>query len=688
MLTRVVERIAEPRIVAAPLEVPELVNASSELRRWARLFETHDLEVVDPSEAELRAPGLFPKFADLIGAPRPSLVADVVAAFTGSSVVVQQSDMSFLASWVGAKDGASRVYYFHPSDWGVWPTDASLSARLFRILQEEDRPEHADRRFEGHEEARYVSALKLYEATVSSDRLPELADPGRLFARSEWLVRALVGAGRPLESALPRAAPLRDFSAESRVLLRHSHLALYWLWAQFFLGNETELSTTIALTAESTHPWVHQVRSWMSAWLEGDRRRLGVRTVSEIAETIDELADVAPPELFGSTRRRAVRRRRDAASAFDVREAEARDALEARAETDLRIREALDLLDHLRSPGALPPPETPAGLGVASAVDRLCELLDADFVPLLDLRLERAARVPDSHVDAGWGLLEAAAVLSPDLASFEAKLARVGTSNLGPRRMAELYRAIGRFPDEAATERLLQAAYAWLAEVDDWIRSVPAEPVLEILRRDVLPTHELIAKLLERATFTAANVDVCVEAARAAGRLRSQRAIPGLRRAVSRGLGRISDGGRADVARALYEIEKKDALPIFRARLDALVERWESAEDDDEVWTLQKDLAALMPGALPAVGEDVRVQEVVRSLVGAVSPRLRSARPVAAETLESARALAEGVRRAEQPGLAFRLREWRKLDLVRAPSNRRALERLQVELRSLEEELL
>lgn len=687
MLTLAVERIAEPRVVPAPLHVPDLAQASAEIRRWAQLFESHDLEVVDPAEVELRAPGLFPRFEDLVGSPRASLVADVVAAFTGSTVVAQQNDMSFLASWAGVKDGASRVFYFHPSDWGVWPTDASLSGRLFRILQEEDRPEHAAWRFEGEDEARYVSALKLYESMVWREGLPPLADPGRLFGRAEWLVRALVGVGRPYEASLARAAPLRIFSSESRSLARYPHLALYWLWAQFFLGNATELSTTIALTSAASHPWVQQSRAFMTAWMAGERRSLGARTASELADAVELVAAVAPPELFGSARRREVRRERSARQALDARETEARAALEARAVAEPGVREALDLIDQLRSPGALPP-VPPNGHDLQGAVDRLCELVDPGFDPLIDLRLERSAQVPDSHLDAGWGLLEVAAASSPDLAAFDRRLDRVGTAHFGPRRMAELYRAIARFDEDAATERLLEASYRWLEEVDDWIRSVPAEPVRQVLLRDVLPTHELIARLLERATFTAANVDVCVDAARAAGRLRSQRAIEGLRRAVGLGLGRISDGGRADVARALFEVERDGASRPFETRVDDLVARWEAAEDDDEVWGRQKDLAAVMPGALPAAPEHPRLQEVVRTLVGAVGPRLRSPRPVPAETVETARALAEAVRRAEQPGLAFRIREWKKIPFVETPSNQRAIERLRDELRRLEEEIL
>jgi len=264
----------------------------------------------------------------------------------------------------------------------------------------------------------------------------------------------------------------------------------------------------------------------------------------------------------------------------------------------------------------------------------------------------------------------------------------VGTRNFGPRRMAELYRAIGRFPEDAATDRLLEAAYAWLAEVDDWIRSVPEEPVLQVLRRDVLATHELIARVLERATFTAANVDVCVEAARAAGRLRSQRAREGLRRAVRAGLGRVFDGGRADVARALFDVEREEASDCFRACVDEIVRRWEASDDEDEAWSSQKDLCALMPGALPADRQGPRTHEVVRALIGAVSPRLRTTRPIAAETVEAARALAEGVRRAEQPGLAFRIREWKKIHFVESRANRGSIQRLADELHRLEEEIL
>ncbi len=683
VLRRIVERIAQPRVVAVPLEVPELAHASEELRTWARLFERYDLEVVDPAETELRPPGLFPRWDDLLRGPRPSLIADVVGAFTSSVVIAQQDEMSFLASWSGTNDGASRIYYFHPSDWGVWPTDASLAGRLFRIVQEEDRPEFQHWRYDGPEEARLVSALKLYESRSGRQPLAGLDDPGGLFARAEWLVRALVGAGRPLTTTIGRALPLRGFAQESPRLEQRHHLALYWLWNHFFLGNDNELRAVLALTARHRHPWVEQSREWLTRWQEGDRQVLGGRSVAEIEETKEELSEVAPPELFSSNRRRAVRHRRSELEAFDQREWEARAPLEEAAARDPEVLEALELIDRLGRSGSLGPELEDDGRRGQQLVDRLCALVDERFTELIRIRVDRGRHVPDSHRDACWGLIEALAVLSSSLPEFQAALGEDGTRNFGPRRQAELYRAIGRFEEEAATDVLVNAADRWLLEVDDWIRVVPSEPVLQLLKRDVLPTHELIARLLERATYSAANVEVCVEAARAAGRLRSQRARAGLRRGVAERLGRVADGGRAAVSRALFEVERDEAGEFFERELDRHLQAWDVAADPDDVWVAQRDLAGLMPGALPSTADRASSQAVLQRLVESIGSRLRNRRSQSAETIESARSLVEAVRCSEQPGLAFRIRDWARISIVPRPSNRPAVQRFFGELEML-----
>ncbi|NJK89558.1 MAG: hypothetical protein HC923_09260 [Myxococcales bacterium] len=104
----IVARVAEPRETAAPLFVPEAETASLDVRSWISYFETHDLEVADPAEAELRTPGLFPSWSEHLEVARPSLFADVVGGFTASFVAVQQDEMSFLASWKGAAMGAAE----------------------------------------------------------------------------------------------------------------------------------------------------------------------------------------------------------------------------------------------------------------------------------------------------------------------------------------------------------------------------------------------------------------------------------------------------------------------------------------------------------------------------------------------------------------------------------------------------
>jgi hypothetical protein len=685
MLERLVQRVAEPRAVATPLDVHRSLAPGPELRRWLDLHRRYELEVADPAEAELRAPSAR-NLAELLDPSDPGWVAEVVGLFTASTVVMQQEAMSFLASWVGAKDGSSRVFYFHPGDWGVWPTDGAIVGRLFRILQEEDRSELAHLRFEGPEEARLTSGLKLYEAITDAQKLPDKSDPGRLFARVEWLVQALTGLGQAPAEALARAAPVSRFVEESDLIPRLPHMALYWLWSHFLLGNEHELQVTLSLTEGVEDGFVAESRAWMRTWISGRPQALGPLDSEHFERIRRAIAEEAPVELFGADRRRTVLAARERALTRREEEAVVRAPLEEAAQLEPEVGRALRLMDHLSRGGAVPPRPID-GMSAQEAMEDFAAAVDARFTELLELRLARACLHGDGHEEAGWGLLLGLASVSTSLSAFEAALRRCGTERFGPRRRAELYRAYARFPDARATEILTEAAERWLQQVDDWIRSEPSEAVQMLLQRDALQTHRFIARLLERASFTFANVDVCVAAARTAGRLRSQRAVPGLERAVRGRLGRTADGGRTDVAVALAQVQGEAAAPFFREVVAELRARWEAAEDEDEAWEGQVELACALAGALPCAPGEPELIHLVRSLADTVERRLVRHRPPPPETLEMATALVLAVEGAQDPTLARRMTLWSE-SFKRTRSNAKAASRLDAARIKLAENVL
>ncbi len=678
LLQEIVERIATPRVAPVPQALPEALAPSPELEAWTDLYARHEIEVVDPGEVELRAPTAFDSWDRLLDDGCASWIADTVGVFTGATTIAQQDAMCFVASWAGTKDGASRVFYFHPHDWGLWPTDASIAGRLFRIVQEEDRPDMSWIRYEGEAEARLFSALKLYEASAERTALPSVHDPARWHRRSEWLITALTGYGRSLAASMERAAPLASFLDETEHLGRVPHVALYWLWSHFFADNRHELEVTLSLTEPCQAELVAATRAWMTDWIGGRARRLAGWEPSQLAGLVERVSALAPVQLFGPDRRRTVIASRSAA--IDAREADVRlrAPLEEAVRTEPDVQRVLGLLDHLSRGGAVPPGPGPRGEDPVRAMETVADLIDDRFEPWVLRRLERAALYNDGHQEASWGLVLAWSALAKSFDRFERELARIGTDRFGPRRKAELYRAYGRFTDSRATERLHRAARRWLAEVDDWIRMEPVEAVEQLLARDALETHEFIANLLESASFSFANVSVCVEAARAAGRLRSKRAVPGLRRAVRERLGRIGDGGRADVCSALYTVEGREAFSGFEGPVEQARRCWEGAADEDDGWSHQQDLGCLMAGALPSAPEHRPWVELTEALIREVGVRLLPTRRPGPETVAVARALVQAVRRAEHVGLARQLGRWKGEG--RYPSLAAELERLRSEM--------
>ena len=653
LLQHIAGRFAAPRV--PPIRLRRAAQSTQghpygpDLDRWLGLFEAYEMETADPGETELMPPAWGTGLRGLVEPSGAARTAAALGFFSACSVVVQQDGMSYLASWASTPRQASKVYYFHRHDWGLWPTDASLTARLFRIVQEEDRPSFEDIRFHDEEADTLQAALTRFEQLTQGDALPAHLDPHRLFARSNWIVHALLGVGRAWTVDLTMVSPLSQFDAERPFLRTWPHIAAYWMWSHYLLGNRDDLDVVLAESRDLPSPVVVESRAVIAELTKGQRIKLGERDRRGFETLQTQLQDLAPPEALTRATQKKVEIRRSAEAKQKQVEADALATVEVVADAEPAVQEALVLLEHLGQGGAAAPGPAPGGMSVDAAMDRLAELMDPRFRVLILVRLQRSLQEGDTHRDAGWGLILAWAALAESLDEFDDVLDEFGRGTLGPRRQRELYRAYARFDDPRATRLLAQGAQAWLLEVDDWIRMAPSEPLLQLLKRDTLETHSAIAQLLERATYSPANWDECVAAAVAAGELGSRRAIPGLRRAVAAQLGRVDDGGRAKVVRALVAADP-DALPFLRERFEVRHKAWRAAAGPD-LLEPQRDLACLLTGLLPLAPTDPQIRQTASTLMSRFRKSIGPRRTPRIDLFAAAAAIVEGIRAGQVQGL-------------------------------------
>ena len=692
-LESIVARFAEPRtdplVLLEPLAAVYPHGFGAEMQTWIRLFERYEMEVSDPAEAELKAPGEKSDLTALVGSRGPSWIADFVAFFCAGSVVVQQDQMSFIASLMGTESGVSRVYYFHPHDWGLWKTDPSLGARIFRLLEEESRPGFADQRFEREEAETRTSALALFETLQKPEALPVHFDSARLFSRVDWLVRLFLEVGpQDLGEVVSKAPPHAAYTEERELVQDLPHLAAYWLWAHWVFDDAIGLRDMFERTSSCRHPIVVESRRLIARMRADQPVRIGERKSREILRMRDRLRDAAPAALLSGGARHRARTRRRLGDRSAQAEAYARALVEREAEADPRLSEVLVLLDHLSVGGALSPAPVPihGGLTVDAAVDRLIEIADHRIIPLLKTRLTRSLEVEDDHPGSGWGLLEVWAGLCPNLETFEELMNHTARNRLGSRRTRELYRAYGRFKDERSTRILVEGAERWIEEIDDWIRMAPSEPILCLFDRDTVDTHRIIARVLEEANFTAANWEVAVKAALAAGRLRSKRAVPGLRRAVKLFLGRVADGTRAEVVTALFLADGPGSLGFLRERFDRSLVELERADEVDRD-ARAYDAACLLAGLLPMAPDDGWLIEVAGQLLDRFARSLNARARPRREAIASATAVLSGIRQGEVRGLAERAGCFETLVFTETPATRAAARGLRAMARQIKAEL-
>lgn len=677
-LENIAERFAEPRIVPvsllAQIEGAQGHALGRELQRWVQLFERFEMEVADPAGAELRAPPMAQSLTALLGhRDSPAWLADLLGFLCAASVVIQQDEMSYLASWVADETGACPVHYFHPSDWGLWPTDRSIASRLYRLLQEDGIARGAE--LLSHDEA-----LEVYEHLAQGRATPEHLDPARLVFRCGWLVHAWTGVGLDLERALRQAAPFAVYEREQALVAQWPHLAVYWMWSHYFLDNEEELKQCFEATQNegpsARNGVVKESREVITKLLRGGRVKLGDRGSDLLRGFRSALALQAPATLFGPGAEKRRRRRAEDQGRRSSEEREVLKTLKEAAESEPLVEEALQILEHLRRGGALPPQPVSlhGGLSVEAAMDRLAELLDPRFRPLILIRMRRAALFGDTHQEASWGLFIAWATLADSFEGFQAAIERTGTQNLGPRRMTELYRAYGRFSERGATEALAKGAWRWLEEVDDWIRMTPPEPVLQLLQRDSLQTHEVIAALLQRASFTGANWEIALTAAIRAGELKAKRAVPGLHRAIEQDLGRLEDGSRAKVVQALFHADGSNSVLFLKRLVDAQLAKIELG-DEVEVVVAQREIACLLAGLLPMAPDREPLHALAKELLEKFYAQLGLRRRVRTMAIAAAHAIISGVLLGQVRALSASVTPFAQLILQkRAPAKQAALE--------------
>lgn len=627
------------------------LDLSPELRAWIGLFERYELETAEPGFTELRTPDATLSLRTTVRAEDTSSIAALIGMFSGASLIAQEDELSYLASWSGTGSGVSKVFHFHPDDWGLWPTDPSITVRFFRWAPV---PEQAE----------YFNALR---EAQRHEQLDIRLDPERYFPRMAWLVHFFLGLGGEFATELSRAGTIRDYLGERDLISTRSHLALYWLWSHHALGNEEELREVFKLTENSTSTLVHESRDLVRGLEEHKDVRLGMRQGTIWATLREQLREAGHAELFSARARRRIEDRDRAALSGLDEEERAFAVLREAATREGRVKEALELFSFFEEGGALKESvlQLRHGLNLEAAIEKFAGLIDARFrLPIL-LRLRRASKYPDGSPQATHGLLIAFAKLAKNYDELEQVIDAVGISHFGPRRMTELCRAYAKFDDPRATRRLALLADAVVKEIESWEPKAPREAALALFERDAPETHEVIAALLETASFSGANAALCLRAVEAAERLRSKRAVPGLVRAIDKELGRIDDGGRESVVRALVACAGAEAAPVLESAVQLRAARWNEDKDRDAAYIFfHKDIAVWLGGWLQVAPEDPRAIAKTREVLERFARELSGGLKARRDLLNAIMALFRGIARGQAYALVDALEPWKTLAIA------------------------
>jgi hypothetical protein len=625
----------------APAERAHGIELGPELRAYILAFERYELETSEVTSAELRSPDATVSLRAAAEIEDLSALASLLGLFAGASVIGEQDEVCYLASWSPTASGVSKIYHFHPDDWGLWPTDPSISVRLTRWAEKILEPETIEK----------YSTLR---ASQLHETLDPLLDPERIFPRLAWLIHFFVGLGGDFAAELAHAGTIRDYLAEKELISARPNLALYWLWSHHALGNEEELKEVLRLTENMTATLVLESRGLVQALEDGREVSLGMRQGSTWGTLREQVREAGHGELFSARAKKRLEDRDRSAMSTLGEEERAFATLREAATREGRVKEALELYSFFEEGGALKENiiQVRYGLDLDQAIDKFAALIDARFKTPLMLALRRAAKYPDASPHATHGLYISLSKLVKSFEELEQLVEAVGTPQLGPRRWRELCRAYGKFPDERATKKLAAIAEKTLGELESWEPKAPKEAVYALLSRDAPEAEAVVVELLEKASYSGANAAMCLAAVETAERIRSKRAVPGLARAIEKDLGRIDDGGRERVVRALVACAGPEAAPILERAIAARVERWEADADQEASYVFfHKDVAVHLGGWLEAAPDEARAIAKTREVLARFFVELGSGKKARRDLLYAILALFRGIARSGAYGL-------------------------------------
>lgn len=645
LLSTLADRWSSPRDGKVPISTHKAIRlstaASEELQNWIGLFECWELEAADPAETELRAPGDLPSLGHLLsGATGPSTLADLFSLLTASTVIAQRDELAYLASLAGTREGVSKVYSFHPEDWGIHLSDASISLYLHRVNEGEKRtprPFSQSQVYVDHPGDRELA--NVYNKLVKSMRLPGLLDPIRLASRCDWIVRAWMGL--PISPASLKKSHLKNFEIEKPELATYPHLGLYWLFAHAFLNHSKRLEETLMATRNCTDPWVQEAQQVIRTWSLGHECRLGPLKLADFESVRDEILSAAPATIKEGSQLTT------ATVPFSI----SVDDIPVESPTDIQF---LDLFEKLAN--ARPLQKELSADALIELEQELASKAHPKYIPLLDSALEGASRVPDHHPRAGCGRILARATISSGIKDFENALQRAGgTKNFGPRRRDEWWRAIALFFDESSNKQLFKGASDYTREASEWIRTAPKTPWTLLLKRDTLQTHDLVSQFLQTAPLNVAAVPLILEAAHAAQTHHISRAIPGLRRAIAYSVVPLEANGRKNILWTLAELDPQASR--FLAKLMSSVRSdWETAKDEDKARARALDLSVIVGALLVVDSEHKEAQAIAASLIARFAVELSPKRRPTHDVLYALLALSAGIQEGEAYSLVEPLR--------------------------------
>lgn len=273
----------------------------------------------------------------------------------------------------------------------------------------------------------------------------ELADA--LWPRCSWLVSLLRGdPGWGFEGRLGDAPTFAQWTDERSAAAAHPHLAIYWMFAHYFFGNDTACREAVAASRQSSGEIVRTLAEMVEHALDDPSAGFGHIPADRLAEFRALVHANADPGQLDPESRKALQDERGAGTA----DPDAVEAMLAEGSSPLEVIAAFP--DDVELHDAM--------------LDRLAAEDDELAEQVAEYRRERTR---ESYNEWPWGFEAPDERLSiPVSAAFRSGL-RFGESH--KRAFAGITRTLGRFDDDHAIAAY-RAAIETLARDDDRLEFV------------------------------------------------------------------------------------------------------------------------------------------------------------------------------------------------------------------------